>query len=73
MVKYGVKILIKGKPYYLQYETPGTIDPKTHQTIKEPMGYFTNNINEAFKIWDRESAKAVAAGYEGSSVVEIAG
>lgn len=71
MVRYVITITQNNKKYYLQYETPGTIDPKTHQTLKEPMGHFKDTIDEAMKIDDKQLALAISASYDYSKVEEV--
>ncbi len=60
------------KPRYLQYETPGTINPKTHKTISEPQGYFCDDVKDAMKIRDEQLAIAISKAYEDSHIEQIA-
>ena len=60
---YVITINSNNRVLYLAYETPGTIDPKTHKTIQEPMGTFTTEIKDAMKLRDKGLAIAIAAGY----------
>ena len=71
MVRYVIKINANNMVMYLQYETPGTIDPKTHQTLKEPMGWFTNKKSCAKRINDKDMAIAISKAYDDSVVEEV--
>ena len=70
--KYFVVVWVRGgKSFYFEHEEMGLLDPKTHKTIREPMGYFTDHKKGACFFGDRWQAEAISAGYEGTHVEEV--
>lgn len=69
---FVVVVEFSDKPRYLHHETPGTIDPKTHQTIEEPQGHFCDDVKDAMKIRDEQLAIAISKAYEDSYIEQIA-
>ena len=65
---FVVVILHEGKKYYFESEEVGLIDPKTHETIREPKGHFCDNLIQAQKYLDKWRAEMVASAYEGATV-----
>lgn len=70
---YVVVLSFNGVPHYLESEKVGLLDPKTHATIREPMGFFCTDVKHARKFGERWQAEAVSAGYEGAHVETIKG
>ena len=68
---YVVVILHEGKKYYFESESVGLIDPKTHETTREPEGHFCDNLIEAQKYLEKWRAEMVASAYEGARVEVI--
>ena len=60
-----------GRKYYFESEEVGLIDPKTHETMREPQGFFCDNLIKAEKYLDKWRAEMVASAYEGSRVEAI--
>ena len=46
---YVVVITVENNDLFFCNEEVGLIDPKTHKTIREPMGFFVLNIDKAYK------------------------
>lgn len=61
----------EGQRLYLEHEEYGLLDPTTHNTIREPMGYFCTDLKDARMFLERWQAEAVSAGYEGAHVETI--
>ena len=68
---FVITLKIEGVTHYFEHEEIGTIDPKTHATIKEPTGYFTRDLKEAQKYRDKWHAEMVASAYKGAGVESI--
>ena len=68
---FVVVLMHEGKKYYFESEEVGLIDPKTHETIREPQGFFCDNLIKAQKYLDKWRAEMVASAYEGARVETI--
>ena len=66
-----VVLVHDGHKYYFESEEVGLIDPKTHETMREPQGFFCDNLIKAQKYLDKWRAEMVASAYEGSRVEAI--
>lgn len=73
-VKYFIIVWVRGgKSFYFEHEEMGLLDPSTHKTIKEPMGYFTEYKKGACVFKERWQAEAVSASYAGTHIEEVIG
>ena len=70
-VCFVVVILHEGKKFYFESEKMGLIDPKTHETMREPEGFFCDNLLGAQKYLEKWRAEMVASAYEGARVEVI--
>lgn len=68
---YVVVLIVDNKKYYFESEQVGLLDPKTQETIREPQGFFCDNLIHAQKYLDKWRAEMVASGYEGAQVETI--
>ena len=68
---FVVVLIVDNKKYYFESEEVGLIDPKTHETQREPTGYFCDNLIHAQKYLERWRAEMVASAYEGAQVEVI--
>ena len=72
--KFFVVVWVReeGQKFYFEHEECGLLDDTTHAVIREPMGYFSLDVKDAHKFWERWQAEAISAGYSGSHVEMIA-
>lgn len=68
---YVVVLIVDNKKYYFESEKVGLIDPKTHETMREPEGTFCSSLIRAQKYLDKWRAEMVASAYEGARVETI--
>ena len=68
---YVVVLIVDNKKYYFESEQVGLLDPKTQETIREPQGFFCDNLIHAQKYLEKWRAEMVASGYEGARVETI--
>ena len=68
---YVIVLIVDNKKYYFESEQVGLIDPKTHETIREPIGCFCDNLIHAEKYLEKWRAEMVASAYDGAQVETI--
>lgn len=68
---FVVVLIVDNKKFYFESEEMGLIDPKTQETIREPQGFFCDNLIHAQKYLDKWRAEMVASAYEGAQVEVI--
>ena len=68
---FVVVLIVDNKKFYFESEQVGLIDPKTQETIREPQGFFCDDLVHAQKYLERWRAEMVASGYEGAQVEVI--
>lgn len=68
---YVVVLIVDNKKYYFESEQVGLLDPKTQETIREPQGFFCDNLIHAQKYLEKWRAEMVASGYDGAIVETI--
>ena len=68
---YVVVLTINNEDHFFSHEEVGLIDPKTHETIREPMGYFVSKIDDACKFKNKWVAEMTASGYQNAKIWRV--
>ena len=71
--KYFVIVWIneEGQRLYFERQQLGFLDSTTHETIREPIGYFSPDVKDAHKFSRRWQAEAVSAMYSESHIERL--